>query len=95
MDLHQIHMEDVCSLARTSLNVKVKGRGRQGQISCLLKMHCNALAANNVIQQQTGPFCRCSTVDGSSQRGCLWFVFAKTSLALVRIVTLSCVFYLP
>jgi len=22
-------------------------------------MHCNALAANNVMQQQTGPFHRC------------------------------------
>jgi len=31
MDLYQIHMEDVWSLAWTSLKVKVKGQGHQGQ----------------------------------------------------------------
>jgi len=36
-------------------HVKVKD---QGQISSALKMHCNALAANSVTQQQTGPL-RC------------------------------------
>jgi len=38
---------------------EVKGQGHQGQISSPLKMHCNAVAANNVNQQQTGPLCRC------------------------------------
>jgi len=52
----------VWSLAWTSLNVK--GHGHQRQISSLLKVHCNVLAANNVIQQQTGPFHRCGGVMG-------------------------------
>jgi len=38
---------------------KVKGQGHQGQTSSPLKMHCNALAANNVKQQQTEPLRRC------------------------------------
>jgi len=41
------------------LNVKVKGQGHQGQISSPLKMHCNLLASNNVMQQQTVPLHRC------------------------------------
>ena len=40
----------VWSFAGMSLNVKVKGHGHQGQISFPLKMHCNAQAANNVMQ---------------------------------------------
>jgi len=44
------HGRHVWSLARTSLNVKVKGQGHQGQISSQLKIYCNALAANNVMQ---------------------------------------------
>jgi len=61
-DLRQIHREDVVCpwlgpiwMSRS----KVKGQGHHGQIFYQLKMHCNALAANNVIQQQTGPFRRC------------------------------------
>jgi len=42
-----------------SLNVKVKGEGQQGPIFSPLKMRCNTLAANNVMQQQTGPLRRC------------------------------------
>jgi len=51
MDLHQIHTEDVFdpSLGQI-LNVKVKGQGHYLQISSPLKMHCNALAANNVMR---------------------------------------------
>jgi len=41
----------VWSLTWTSLNAKVKGQGYQGQICSLLKMHCEALAANHVRQQ--------------------------------------------
>jgi len=59
----QIHREDVWSLAHTSLNVKVKGQGHLGQkMPCALPSppaatEWNALAANNIIQQQqTGPF---------------------------------------
>jgi len=40
----------------------------------------NALAANNVINQQTGPFRRCQGVISAF---CVQFVFGKTSLALV------------
>ena len=60
MDLRQIYREVFSpSIGRvTSLNVKVKGQGHQGQISSPMKMHCNALAANNVMQQQTEPFRR-------------------------------------
>jgi len=29
-----------------------------------MKMHCNALAANNIIQQQTEPFRRCRGMMG-------------------------------
>jgi len=55
----------VSSLARTSLNVKVKGQGHQGQKHAVHSHHpliataWNALSANNVMQQQTGPFRRC------------------------------------
>jgi len=55
-DLCQIHREDVCpSLRRVWISwSEVKGQGYQGQISSPLKMHCNALAANDVMQQQMG-----------------------------------------
>jgi len=62
-----LHGRRVWSLARTSLNVKVNAQGHQVQISSPLKMHCNVLAANNVMQQQTGPF----------HRGCVRFMFVK------------------
>jgi len=42
-----------------SLNVKVEGQGHHQQISSPMKMDCNALAANKVMQQQMGPFCCC------------------------------------
>jgi len=41
-------------------------------------MHRNALTANNVIQQQTGPLRRCM---GVAVCGCVRFMFGKTSLA--------------
>jgi len=85
----------VWSLARTSLNVKVKGQGTKkhamhshqppaprqrmnGPFCCMT--HCNALAANNVTQQQMGPFRRCQKVIPSAF---VWFMFGKTSLAPV------------
>jgi len=55
----------VWSLARISLNVKVKGQGHQRQKTCCAfpsppaATEWNMLAANNVRQQQTGPFSRC------------------------------------
>jgi len=55
----------VWSLDWTDLNVKVKGQGHQGQKMCCAlpspaaAYEWYALAANNVKQQQTGPFCRC------------------------------------
>jgi len=76
------HGKRVWALTRTSLNLKVKGQDHQGQISSPLKMHCNTLAANNVMQQQKGPFC-CCWGDGSAQSGCMWLMFRKISLALV------------
>ena len=53
------HGRRVWSLTWMSLNFKVKGQGHQGQIFSPLKMHCNVLTEDNVIQQQTGPFCCC------------------------------------
>ena len=50
-------------------------------------MHCNALAANNVKQQQTGSFHHCRGVMGVHRQtaalsaACVQFVFDKTSLA--------------
>jgi len=38
MDLHQIQMEDMFDPSWKSLNVKVKGRGHQRQISSPLKI---------------------------------------------------------
>jgi len=65
----------VWSLAGMSLNVKVKGQGHYGQISSPVKMHCNVLAANNVMQQQTGPFCRCQGLMGVHRRCGLYVVW--------------------
>ena len=67
---------------------KFKGQGYQGQISCSLKIHCSVLAANNIVQQQTGPFHCCrGGGNGSAQHGCVRlavrFMSDKTSLALV------------
>jgi len=66
------HGRRVWSLAWISLNVKVESQKVKfiGQISSPLKMHGNALAANNVMQQQTEPFRRCRGVMGvHRQRG--------------------------
>jgi len=46
---------------------EVKGQGHQRQFSSQLKMHCNARAANDVMQQQTGPFVAAGD-DVSAQR---------------------------
>ena len=76
------HGRRVWSLAWTTLNVKCQGH--QGQVSSPLKMHCNALAADDVIQQHREPFRRCRWADGSdAQRGCVRFMFGETYLALV------------
>jgi len=48
---------------------KSQGKGAILGFSSPLIMHCNALAANNVIQQQNGPFRRYRGADGSAQRG--------------------------
>ena len=83
MDLHQIHMEDMFDPSWKSLNVTVKGRGHQGQISSPLKMYCNGLAANNVMQQKTRDHSVAAGGDGSAQHGCVRSMFGKTSLGLV------------
>jgi len=59
---------------------------RNGPFCCMT--HWNVLAANNVMQQQTGPFCYCG--GGLISAVCVWFIFGKTSLALV-----ICVLLLP
>jgi len=78
------------AVARTSLNVKVKGQGHQGQISSPLQMHCNTLAANNVHQRQMGPLRRCQGVIIVHKQcgqgvlyvaACVRFMFGKTSVA--------------
>jgi len=51
----------VWSFAQTSLNVK--GQAHQGLPSPPAAMEWNVLAANNVMQQQMGPFRRCQGVD--------------------------------
>ena len=77
------------SLARMSLNVKVKTQGHQGQkravhshhprqrtngpFCCMT--HCNALATNNVTQQQTDH----SVADGGDF-GCLRAVYKSLAL---------------
>jgi len=70
---------------------KSKGQG-QGTNFLTIEMHGNALAANNVMQQQTEPFRRCRGVMGvQRQRGrsviyvpaCVRVMIGKTSLALV------------
>ena len=50
---------------------------RNGLFCCMT--HCSMLAANNIIQQQTGPFRRCRVISVP----CVQFTFGKTSLALV------------
>jgi len=75
----------VWSLAWVSLNVKLKGQGHEGQKRCALPSHpaaveWNAFAANNINQQQMGPFHHCQ---GVILAACMQFMFGKTSLALV------------
>ena len=64
-------------LARTNLNDKVKGQGYQGHSHHpTAETEWNALAANNVMQMQTGP--------SHEKRGCVRAVYVcKTSSALV------------
>ena len=63
---------------------KVKGKGHQGQKTrCALPSppaatEWNTLAANNVTQQQTGPFRRCGVISAA----CVRSMFGKTSLDL-------------
>ena len=50
-----------------SSSCRVTKSHREGAVlrfSFPLKMHCNVLDANNVMQQQTGPFHRCQGVMG-------------------------------
>jgi len=70
-DLSQIHTEDVFGRSLGwvwMLRSKVKCQGHQGQSSSPLKMHCNSLAANNITQQQKGPFRHCWRVMGVHSR---------------------------
>jgi len=56
-----------------------KGKGQFWGFSSPLTMHCNAFVANNVMQQQNGPFRRC--------RGwCEWTARAKCDLRLPYVV---------
>ena len=43
---------------------------------CPLTMHCNALDANNVMQQQTGPFRHCRALTGVHSAGKVWSAIA-------------------
>jgi len=68
------------------LNVKVKVKVTRDK-KCAVHSHhplaateWNALAANDVTQQQTGPFHRCRRVISGA---CMQFMFGKTPLALV------------
>jgi len=74
----KIHMEDMFwSLARMSLNVKVKltrDKPRCALPSPLAATEWNALAANNVMQQQKGPFRHCGDV---ILWACMRFMFRK------------------
>jgi len=53
---------------------------RNGPFCCMT--HCNALAANNVMQQQTGPFRRCWG----------WFRLPACGLCLVNVYSSSFIF---
>jgi len=81
----------VWHLNQTSLNVKVKGQGHQGQKMCCAlsspppplayeTYEWYTLAANNIMLQQMGPF-RCCR--GLTSAACLRYMFGKTSVALV------------
>ena len=91
------HGRRVWFLARKGLNVKVKGQSRQGQISSPLKKHCNALAADNVIQQQTVPFHRFRGVMGvHRQRGrSTIYVAACVRFMIVNIFSSSYFLFFP
>ena len=87
-----LHGRRVWSLAQPGLNVKVKSqRSRSPWTKTLYAlssppaaMEWNALAANNIMQQQTGPFRRCQ---GSFRRP-VCSLFGKTSLAVVCLLLL-------
>jgi len=72
------------SLAQTSLNVKVKGQGHQGQKMCLVlpsaAYEWYALAANRVQQQWTAPLCHCR--EGVISGACVQSIFGERSIAL-------------
>ena len=77
----------VQSLTRTSLNVKVKGKGHQGQKRSVHSYHppavteWNTLAANNTsCRRKTGQF---RHYQGVISVTCMQFMFGKTSLALI------------
>jgi len=78
------------SVSRSNAKVKVNGNKKRAvhshhppaatEWSVVLHAFCNALAANNVTLQDTGPFHHCQ---GLISAACLRFIFGKTSLALV------------
>jgi len=79
-DLCQIHRADMFSpsLGRVWMSrSEIKGQGHHGQTSSPLKMQRNALAANDVTQQQTGPFRRCRWVMGVHRRRGLHAVYVR------------------
>jgi len=71
-----LHGRRVWSLAWTNLNVK--GQGHQGQKTRCALLHpsavteWNALAANNIMQQQVGPFRQCQRNFGSLRPVYVW-----------------------
>jgi len=87
MDLCQIHRKDVFgpSLGRVWMSRwKIKSPGAKTR--CALPSpqaatECNALAANDAAQQQTGPFHGCLGVISAAS---MQFMFDKTSLDLVQ-----------
>jgi len=55
---------------------KSQGEGQFWGFSSALTMHFNALAANNVMQQQNGPYCCCQWVMGVHNAGEVWSTIA-------------------
>jgi len=84
------HERRAWSLARTSLNVKVKGQRSRSpgtKTRCAIpspsaSTEWNALAAQNIMLQHTAPF---RQMPGVISAAWVRFVFGKTSLALVLV----------
>jgi len=59
-DLYQIfvHVAYGCGSVLLRQGDEIPGEGAIAEVFLQLTIHCNAFAANNVIQQQNGPFRR-------------------------------------